>query len=525
MRIRSWWRKQEWWDLLLLIFLLRLVYLPLFCAVTDLAGDESYYWEWGRRPDWGYYSKPPMIGWLMGVAGYLSDHAEWAVRLSALLFGTASLAMLAALSQAVSGFRAAKLTLLLAALTPANVALNLFFTIDAPLVFFWSAALLLFWLAIHHPTKVLYWALLAVTLGLGNLSKQMMLVFPVLMLLLISTQSQLRHLLKNVGLWLCLVLPLAFMLPVLWWNQQHAWITIEHTREHFQTSSHASLLKHLGETLVFPLTQAGLFTPIIYGLLIYALIHVLLRWPRATVKHRYLVTFSLPGLVIFFLLSLRQGINPNWPAVYYLSAFVLLGGLLAGSPSWITPTFLKRWLKPAFTTAVVMTVAAMIMPVAFAHLPEHLAKYDPAERLRGWRQAGELMGAYIEKTSRPGSTFLLALGHRENASQFAFYTPQHPRVYRWEPNGKIASQYELWPSASEQAGNDALIIQPPEKSLPKRLTKAFEKVVPYGEVVVTLPGGKTRSWTVWLGVKLKHWPLDHLNKKQQDLSQVIADHK
>lgn len=58
-------RRFSWWHLLAVIFLLRLLYLPLFCSVTDLAGDESYYWEWGRRPDWGYYSKPPMIGWLM----------------------------------------------------------------------------------------------------------------------------------------------------------------------------------------------------------------------------------------------------------------------------------------------------------------------------------------------------------------------------------------------------------------------------------------------------------------------------
>src|SRR6187431_716524 len=98
---------------LLCIALFRLVYLPLFCSVTDLAGDESYYWDWGRHLDWGYFSKPPLIGWLMGVVGRLTGHSEWGIRLAALLCGTASLWFLQALAKRLFGERAALLVLLL----------------------------------------------------------------------------------------------------------------------------------------------------------------------------------------------------------------------------------------------------------------------------------------------------------------------------------------------------------------------------------------------------------------------------
>src|SRR5258706_3129862 len=101
---------------LLGLALFRLLYLPLFCAVTDLAGDESYYWDWGRHPDWGYFSKPPLIGWLMGAVGWLTGNAEWGVRLAALLCGTASLWLLQALARKMAGERAALLLLLLTAL-------------------------------------------------------------------------------------------------------------------------------------------------------------------------------------------------------------------------------------------------------------------------------------------------------------------------------------------------------------------------------------------------------------------------
>ena len=55
------------WDrhfggLLLGVVLFRLVYVCFFVRQFDLAGDEAYYWDWGRRLDWGYFSKPPMIG-------------------------------------------------------------------------------------------------------------------------------------------------------------------------------------------------------------------------------------------------------------------------------------------------------------------------------------------------------------------------------------------------------------------------------------------------------------------------------
>ena len=86
-------RKMARW-LLAGLFVLRLLYLFPFTAEFDLAADESYYWDWGRRPDWGYYSKPPMIGWLMGLVGWLSSNSEFAIRLAALGFGTVSLALI-----------------------------------------------------------------------------------------------------------------------------------------------------------------------------------------------------------------------------------------------------------------------------------------------------------------------------------------------------------------------------------------------------------------------------------------------
>src|ERR1700712_3150606 len=87
------------------VILWRLLYLIPFTSMFDLVGDESYYWDWGRHLDWGYFSKPPMIGWLMGVVGRVSGDTEWGVRLASLLLGSISLWLLYRLTDTLFGPR------------------------------------------------------------------------------------------------------------------------------------------------------------------------------------------------------------------------------------------------------------------------------------------------------------------------------------------------------------------------------------------------------------------------------------
>src|SRR4051794_10819862 len=39
-------------------------YLAFFCPL-DLAPDEAHYWQWSRHLDWSYYSKGPLVAWLI----------------------------------------------------------------------------------------------------------------------------------------------------------------------------------------------------------------------------------------------------------------------------------------------------------------------------------------------------------------------------------------------------------------------------------------------------------------------------
>jgi len=482
--------------LLVCVFIFRALFTLFFCSQADLAGDEAYYWDWGRRPDWGYYSKPPVIGWLMGVVGWLTGDTDWGIRGAALVLGTLTLAAFFVLTRAIYDARAGFMAAVLILLTPASAGLNLFLTIDAPLLLAWVTALLLFWFAVQQPLSWLRWLALALVVGIGTLSKQMMLVFPLLMVAFAAVSKEDRALLKNPRMWLAIIIGAAFLTPVLRWQQQHAWITLEHTAHHFDTKS-LNALQWLVRTLEWPGVQALVYSPVTWAALMTVLWLGLKGWKTMGRRERYLLLFSAPALIIFTLLSLRQRINPNWPAVFYVPAFILISAWFTGHLPFAHAEGWRKWtLRVAGVFAVVLH---LLIPVTFL---TSLKGHKKLAELRGWKQTGAQAGQFLEMVPRPANTFVMALGHRYSAAQMAFNMPQHPRTYRYEPSGHPMSQYEIWPGAEERIGDDALIIS--SGALPKAVSECFEKIEPMGRVDVPL-GEVKRVYEVFLGHQLKTW--------------------
>src|SRR4051794_24778983 len=56
--------------LILLAAALRAAFLLLDCPL-DLAPDEAHYWDWSRHLDWNYYSKGPLVAWIIGASCWL----------------------------------------------------------------------------------------------------------------------------------------------------------------------------------------------------------------------------------------------------------------------------------------------------------------------------------------------------------------------------------------------------------------------------------------------------------------------
>ena len=163
--------------------------------------------------------------------------------------------------------------------------------------------------------------LLIVSLGLGNLTKQMTLIFPLLGAIVLLIDPGKRHFLRLPTFWLGWLCTLLFLAPTLWWNQQHDWITVSHTASHLRSSS-PDIGKRLSFFFEFLLAEAFIIGPVLF----FASILYFLRNCSEMWKHsgkRFLLLFSFPAIALFLILSLNQRVNPNWPAVFYLPFFLL----------------------------------------------------------------------------------------------------------------------------------------------------------------------------------------------------------
>ncbi len=490
------WTRRFLW-LLLGLLVWRVVYLWL-AVDFELAGDEAYYWDWGRRPDWCYYSKPPLIGWIMGLLRCAFGYNWWAVRLTAAALAACTLTMIFLLGRALYDARTGFFAACLMLLTPAFTALSVGLTIDAPLMFCWSTSLLLFWRAISRPSPAV-WLGLTLLMGVGVLAKQMMLVFPLLMLAFALANRDQRHLMRSYGFWGSILGALLFMAPVIVWNVQHDWITAKHTAHHFQSGA---ATYEPSDFLAFLATQAGFYSMVSWGLALGALGAAIWHWRLARAEVRFLVLFSAPGLAVVAAMALRQHVNENWAGVYYVAAFVL-----AAATAPRQKHVLALWVGGTITLAV-----HAILPL-LGQLGIKGAERDPVREMRGFSEAGARIGKLLDAVPRPAETFVYVLGHRYNASQLAFHLPQHPTVFRWCPTPTPESQYEVWPGAQDKLGWDALIIDPlaagpPDSArLPEYwVRRNFQKLDFLATIEVPLGPGGSRSFNIFLGRNMLHWP-------------------
>lgn len=491
------------------VLVLRLLYAAFFA--TNPAGDEAYYWDWSRQLDYGYYSKPPFIAWLYALVDWIGGGGLFAFRATAALLGTGSLLLLYPLAASLFGERTGWFAVLLGLAAPANAVLSFFLTIDAPLVVCWSTALWMLWRYLSGEGKMGSLVILFLALGIGHLCKQMMMVFPVLTLIFLVLHPETRTFLRRPALWLTLLGSYLSLLPPLLWNARHDWITFQHTSHHFEVKNEGGsmLLERLEDFLSFVGTQFGVLSPgtafVLFCLCLTGM--PLLR--KADRPVRFLLCFGALPVVAMLLLALRQEMQPNWPAVFYLPGLILTAAWYDGQIRFALPPLSWRRLFPlTIAVGVLLTGYFYLAPIGFAVAGKAGHTADPNRRLLGH----DLVAREFETLRRtvPGADehFLVTLGHRDLTSQLAFALPDRPRVYRWESKDRISSQYEMWNNPYEDGfgGKDALILMPQVSTLPRRFADAFAEVEKIGEFTVRFGYDSERFFAVFRGRDLQSWP-------------------
>lgn len=317
-----------------LVTILRLVLLAF--NRTDLFVDESQYWLWGQNLDFGYYSKPPLIAWVIRAVTDLaaSDAPFWVRMPGAVLHGATAL-ILGALAARIGGGRAGFWTALTYVTVPFAALGSLLISTDTIMAPAYAAALF-FWFRLAG-TRAAGDAILAgLAVGVACMAKYagvyMLLGAGVTMLFLPAFRPGLRNVL------LLLSAALVVILPNILWNLSHDLTTVSHTMDNVGWVKEAGPggALHPGRALGFVAEQAGVVGPVIFLAFLWALARCLGRAAPAGVPGRRdlaaLALIALPPLLIVTFQALMSRAYANWALAAYFAAIPLAVVALAALP-------------------------------------------------------------------------------------------------------------------------------------------------------------------------------------------------
>ncbi len=498
------------------LVIFRWIYLQVI--PLELAADEAYYWDWSRQLDWGYYSKPPMIAWIAAVSTRLGGLSEAVLRTPAIVCGALALWGVYALATSLYGVRVGWWAFLTAASTPGNAAMSLFMTIDAPFLCAWVFAVWCVWELFRTEQPAARWLPLAIlTTGIGLLSKQTMLSLMPLTAAWLATRRDAAHSVpwRRFAIWT--ISSLMFCVPAVIWNLSNGWLTVQHTREHFQWRS-MSWFNHLSYYVEFAAGQAGIVSPLTYLLLTAVSLVALVEWRRLHDRERFLLSLGLIPLLAITALSFFQRVQPNWPVAFHLTGMILLAAWAQNA--WSTRGLSSRW-RPLFPVGLMVGVGFLILfyatPVGLPHTPWVGGRFDPLSRLRGWKQLAGDVDQLRRTTPLDPDPLLITMTGRGIVSELAFYLPDHPRVFHWNIEGTIASQHDVWGGPVDIQGQNALVLVAAGEPVPAAFSAECSSITFLKTLRQNRGGSRHDDYDAWLARGLRHWPASRSPENSHDI--------
>jgi 4-amino-4-deoxy-L-arabinose transferase-like glycosyltransferase len=257
---------------------------------------------WSERLAPSYFSKGPGVAVFIRASTAIFGATEFGVRFWSPILGAGTSLIIyyftRRLFNATAGFWA---VLALNAIPLLHIG-NVLMTIDPLSIFFWTAAMFTFWLALEQsPNFSWYWLVTGLLVGLGFLCKYTNAFELASIVLVLALVPRLRREFRRPGFYLLLAAFTLCVLPPIIWNAQHAWITFTHLRSRGSLDNAFGF--HPRELIGFLAVHFFFFSPLLFLGLAWA---VIANWRRARQQFKvlYLVWFGLPVFAFYFLLRL-----------------------------------------------------------------------------------------------------------------------------------------------------------------------------------------------------------------------------
>jgi 4-amino-4-deoxy-L-arabinose transferase-like glycosyltransferase len=450
--------------LVLLVGLTILRVLVLLAALVDLGPDEAQYWSWAQHLSFGYFSKPPMIAWLIAGTTSLCGDGEACVRISAPLLHGATAFLVFLLARRLYGDRTALWAAIGFATLPAVWLSAGLITTDVPLVFFWALALLAYdrLIAAHGAgdrKNALKWAALCgAAIGLGLLSKYAMIYFLLCTGVHIAVSQTARRALVSPAGALVLFVAIAAVSPNIVWNAHEHFATLRHTAANANWQGHLFNPAKLAE---FFAAQFFVFGPILMIMYLWGLVTLRKRMadgpPGADLL---LFAFSAPILVVALGQAFVSRANANWAGPAFIAATILVSAWLVRSRDkiWLQVWRLRlpmgMWLRVSLGIHLVsgiVTYSLITVPGAI----ELFAVENAFKRLRGW----DTLAVEIERLTKAEPYRAVMTDHRMVTAEILYYGRKLALpVVVFDSDSQPGNEYELRAPYRAEIGGPVLYL-------------------------------------------------------------------
>jgi len=504
----------------------------LASGTIQLSQDEAYQWVWSKHLALSYYSKPPGIAFIQFVGTSLFGDNEFGVRFFSPLFAAILSVMVLRFLAREVGARPAFWLLLIVLATPLLGIGSVLMTIDPPLVLCWTWAMVAGWRAVQPGGQTRHWLVVGLAMGLAFLCKYTGVFQIICWVIFFALAPRARLHLRRLGPWLALLIFFLCTSPVIIWNCQHGWSTLN------DVGGDAGLHSHWCPTLRyfrdFLFSEAFLLNPIFFFGSLWALF-AFWRQRREHPLWLYLFCMGAPVFLGYWLYSFHSRILPNWIAVAIIPMFCLMVAYW-DERRRLARLFLITGLALGFFAFAIMHQSKLVGKITGEQLPP---SKDPLRRVQGWKQEAAFVEAEREKLQQTGKPAFVICGHYGITGLYSFYIPQakaaiksdQPLVYSIDSDTPH-NQFYFWPKYNyleHRQGQNAIFVSevdpyplerdwfwkwlehrpipyanvPPPSPTPEKLLQQFESVTDLGEHDIKLGDRVFHRVHLWACYHLK----------------------
>lgn len=464
--------------------------IALGLSEAQLYPDEAQYWGWAQSLSFGYFSKPPLIAWMIALTTGLLGDTEFGVRIAAPFLHAGAAAGLFVLGRRLADARIGAVAGLIYALSPAVWISSGVMSTDALLLPCWTLALLAAW-RLSDPDGPSFRAaiLLGAALGVGLLAKYAMAYAIIALALWAGVDRDARRgLLSRAGA-LAAVVAAMIVAPNIAWNAANRFATLAHTAGDANWGGREWGLATLTE---FVVAQFAVFGPFAFAALLAGLGALAWRGRRPDRREAFLLCFTAPPLVLITANAFLSPANANWAATAYPAASVLVA-------LWLVAWGKRLWLGAIAVFGMGFGGLLVFAVTNFAAV-DAWGWNNAVKRVRAWDVTTEQIAIAAARGAGGAPFEAVVFDMRFPYHEAAFYGRDHalPALRMWRRFAGPRNHAEQTASLAPGAQGPVLVVVGNPRT-PPILQDDFARLAPVGEIVTDLGPGRSRRFELFAG--------------------------